>query len=97
MSKPLQVVDKKALVYVSLGIRGYEILSAYPLRGFFNDQKDETTWIANLGLLGKMAGAAAIVDNRVMKLENGRIFIDTNIKALGTLGKWIFRSDLSRS
>jgi len=87
VSKPMQVVDKNALLYISLGIRGYDILSAYPLRGFVDGS--ETTWIANLGLLGKMAGAAAVVDNRITKLENGRIFIDTNIKALGTLGLYI--------
>ncbi len=90
VSKPMQVVDQNALIYISLGIRGYDILSAYPLRGFVDEKKSETTWIANLGLLGKMAGAAAIVDNRVTKLENGRILIDTNIKALGTLGKQTF-------
>jgi hypothetical protein len=89
VSKPMQVVDTNALIYVSLGIRGYDILSAYPLRGFVDG--NETTWIANLGLLGKMAGAAAIVDNRITKLENGRIFIDTNIKALGTLGMHLLR------
>jgi hypothetical protein len=86
ISKPLQVVDSKALLYISLGIRGYDILSSYPLRGFVDTKKDETTWIANLGLLGKMAAPAAIVGNRMERLENGRILIDTNVKALGLLG-----------
>ncbi|KAF4635078.1 hypothetical protein G7Y89_g3021 [Cudoniella acicularis] len=89
ISKPMQIVDTKSLLYVSLGVRGYDILSAYPLRGFVDEKKTETTWIANLGLLGKMAGAAAIVDNRMTKLENGRIVIDTNLKALGILGIYI--------
>src|SRR5258707_35786 len=70
VSKPIQVVDPNSLLYVSLGVRGYDILSSYPLRGFFDEKKNETTWIANLGLLGKMAGAAAIVDNKITKLEN---------------------------
>jgi len=87
ISKPMQVVDRNALIHVSLGIRGYDILSAYPLRGFVD--KDGTTWIANLGLLGKMAGAAATTSNNITKLENGRILIDTNIKALGPLGLYI--------
>lgn len=86
VSKPMQVVDPSALIYISLGIRGYDILSAFPLRGFVNDKQKETTWIANLGLLGKMAGAAAVVDCRLTQGENGRILIDTNIKALGILG-----------
>jgi hypothetical protein len=88
VSKPIQVVDPKSLLYISLGVRGYDILSSYPLRGFVDEGKKETTWIANLGLLGKMAGAAAVVDNKITKLENGRIFIDTNLKALGVLGNF---------
>lgn len=86
VSKPIQVVDANSLVTLSLGVRGYEIMSAYPLRGFFDEKKKETTWVANLGLLGKMAGAAAVVANHITKLENGKIVIDTNIKALGVLG-----------
>lgn len=82
----MQVVDPNSLIYVSLGVRGYDILSAYPLRGFVDEKKEETTWIANLGLLGKMAGAAAVVENKMEKLENGKIVVDTNIKALGVLG-----------
>jgi hypothetical protein len=85
----MQVVDKNALIYISLGIRGYDILSSYPLRGFFDEKKDDTTWIANLGLLGKMAGAAAIVHNRITKLVINRILIDTSIKALGILGTYL--------
>lgn len=89
ISPPIQVVDPSSLIYVSLPVRGYEILSAYPLRGFYDAILDSTTWIANLGLLGKMTGAAAIVDNKITKMENGRIVVDTNIKALGTLGVYI--------
>ncbi|KAK0113570.1 hypothetical protein ONS95_013820 [Cadophora gregata] len=89
VTKPMQVVDANSLVTISLGVRGYEIMSAYPLRGFFDETKKETTWVANLGLLGKMAGAAAVVANHLTKLENGKIVIDTNIKALGVLGLYI--------
>jgi len=89
VTKPMQVVEANSLVTISLGVRGYEIMSAYPLRGFFDEKKKETTWVANLGLLGKMAGAAAVVANQVTKLENGKIVIDTNIKALGVLGLYI--------
>ncbi|KAF7887994.1 uncharacterized protein EAF01_011148 [Botrytis porri] len=89
ISQPMQVVDPQALIYVSLAVRGYDILSAYPLRGFVDQKNDNTTWVANLGLLGKMAGAAAIVSTKMTKSENGKILIDTNIKALGTLGIYI--------
>ncbi|XMA11985.1 hypothetical protein WAI453_004776 [Rhynchosporium graminicola] len=89
ITKPMQVVDTNSLVPVSLGVRGYEIMSAYPLRGFYDEGKKETMWIANLGLLGKMAGAAAVVGNKIEKLENGKVVVDTNIKALGVLGIYI--------
>lgn len=59
-----------------------------------DEKKGETTWIANLGLVGKMAGAAAIVDNKITKLENDKIVIETNLKALGVLGM-IFLHSLS--
>jgi hypothetical protein len=42
-----------------------------------------------------MAGAAAIVDNRITKLENQKIVIDTNLKALGVLGKEFYVPSLS--
>ncbi|KAE8443523.1 hypothetical protein EG329_001763 [Mollisiaceae sp. DMI_Dod_QoI] len=96
ISNPMQIIDRDALIHISLGIRGYDILSAYPLQGFVVekvvekvDEKEQITWIANLGLLGKMAGAAAITNNKITMLENGRILIDTSIKALGTLGLYI--------
>lgn len=92
ISQPVQVVDPKALITISLEVRGYDILSSYPLRGFVDEKKKETTWIANLGLLGKMAGAAAVVDTRMTKLDNGRIYVDTNLKALGVLGIFPFLS-----
>ncbi|RFU32576.1 hypothetical protein B7463_g3764, partial [Scytalidium lignicola] len=89
ISKPLQVVDPFALFDISLDVRGYEILSSYPLRGFVDENKEDTTWVANLGLLGKMSGAAAVVDTKMERFENGRIQVQTNLKALGVVGLYI--------
>lgn len=89
ISKPVQIVDPFALFDVSVDVRGYEILSSYPLRGFFNEKQQKTTWIANLGLLGKMTGAAAVVDTKMEVFENGRISVQSNLKALGTVGLYI--------
>ncbi|RDW82573.1 glycoside hydrolase-2 [Coleophoma cylindrospora] len=89
VSKPLQVNDPSALVHVSLDIRGYDILSSYPLRGFVDSKRDETYWIANLGLIGKMAASATIVDTTMTMQDTGRISISTNLKALGVLGLYI--------
>ncbi|KAH8816375.1 glycoside hydrolase family 36 protein [Xylogone sp. PMI_703] len=89
ISTPLQIVDPLALLDISLDVRGYEILSSYPLRGFVDEKRDDTVWIANLGLLGKMSGAAAVVDTKMEKFENGRIEVQTNLKALGVVGFYI--------
>lgn len=97
ISKPLQVVDPHSLVYISLGIRGYDILSSYLLRGFVDVKNEETTWIANLGLVRKMAAAAAIVSNTITKEETGRILLETSLKALGVLGKFILLNLISQA
>lgn len=93
ITEPIQIVDPLALISVSLGIRGYEILTAYPLRGFVI--KDDTIWLASLGLLGKMTGAAAVVDTKITLLENGKITLETSLKALGTVGRSLIQ--LARS
>ncbi|PYH47378.1 putative raffinose synthase protein Sip1 [Aspergillus saccharolyticus JOP 1030-1] len=51
-----------------------------------------TTKVAVLGLLGKMTGAAAIVNSDLYVQDNGRLRADINLKALGTLG--LYFSDL---
>ena len=84
ISKVMQIVQDNALISVKLNVRGYEIFSAFALRGFVFGERQ--TWIANLGLLGKMTSAAAIVDSSITMQETGRIDLDTNLKALGTLG-----------
>ena len=80
-------MDENSLIYVCLVVRGYEILSAYPLRGFYDEEKDETTWLANLGLVGKMAAAAAVNNYTITKSDNGQVVLETALKALGVLGK----------
>ena len=95
ITRPMQVIDPASLIHLTLETRAYDVLSAYPLRGFFRGAKgqEDTTWIANLGLLGKMTGAAAIVKNDMSMRENGTITIDTSLKALGVLGELsIFQS-----
>lgn len=84
VTAPLLSADPAALVHVSLGIRGYDILSSYPLQTVGSDSAQ--IQIANLGLLGKMSGCAAIVGNKIAMLENGMVVVDTKLKALGVLG-----------
>lgn len=87
VSAPLQIAGPNPLLYISLNVRGYDILSAYPLRGFYDEKAKDTTWLANLGLVGKMAAAAAVNNYSITKTDNGKIIFETSLKALGTLGK----------
>ncbi|KFZ08038.1 hypothetical protein V501_06122 [Pseudogymnoascus sp. VKM F-4519 (FW-2642)] len=93
VTPPLQVVDYRpeSLIYASLDVRGYDILSAFPLRGFVrpSSKENDTLWVASLGLLGKMSGAAAVVSSEMTLLETGRIEIVSSLKALGVWGVYL--------
>ncbi|KAI1392682.1 glycoside hydrolase family 36 protein [Hypoxylon trugodes] len=73
---------------VSLDVHGYDILTAFPVTQFTSETND-TIHVANLGLIGKMTGAAAIVTDQSELLHTGRVFLDTRLKALGVLGIYI--------
>lgn len=85
------------LLRVSLPVRGHDILSVFPLSAFHAEPDDDdkphrdlgTVRVANLGLVGKMAGAAAIVWSRAELLPTGRVAVDAKLKALGTLGLYV--------
>jgi hypothetical protein len=87
VTPPVQTTSPSSLVTVSLDVRGYDIYCAYPLAVFHGETRGRF-YLANLGLLGKMTGCAAVLHNTFQILENGRVFIDTNVKALGVLGKY---------
>ncbi|ROT39552.1 raffinose synthase Sip1 [Sodiomyces alkalinus F11] len=74
---------------VSLDIRGYDIFTAYPLTTLVREAKGEVLYAANLGLLGKMAGAAAIVSSGLAFETDGRVQLRTSLKALGVLGVYL--------
>jgi hypothetical protein len=88
-----------AVLSLEVAIKGWEILSAYPVhsfrlsRGF--DRDTEATEVAVLGLLGKMTGAAAVLHSEFSIEENGRLRISSSIKALGVLGKSLFPAPLA--
>lgn len=90
VTRPLQLVDYGlgAVMHVSLEERGWEILSAFPLRGFVPKSGGETLWVSSLGLLGKMTGAAAKMAESLTMEENGRVEVVTSLKALGVWGKF---------
>lgn len=85
VSPPMQMGSAASLVAVSLEQRGYEIFSAYPLSAFDSETRGRV-FVANLGLVDKMTGAAAVTSTGQTLMDNGRLFFDTRLKALGVLG-----------
>ncbi|PGH34935.1 hypothetical protein GX50_02286 [[Emmonsia] crescens] len=93
--------NQDSLVAVSLEMKGWEILTIYPVRSFkmpnrhsskdtpSNDNDITPTRVAILGLLGKMTGVAAIVTSDISLTVNGRLKFEVTLKALGTLGIYI--------
>ncbi|KAF2205960.1 raffinose synthase protein-like protein Sip1 [Delitschia confertaspora ATCC 74209] len=100
VSKPTSKSDSRTFVHLELPVRGWEILSTFPLHEFKLDRKHpvlgpDSITVANLGLLGKMTGAAAIVNSDMyVERGSGRLRIWTSLKALGTYGLYI--SDLPK-
>ena len=91
LSQPMTLEGRFPIVSLDLDRRGWEILTAYPLRSFTlrgsQGMKDQATRIAVLGLLGKMTGAAALLGSSTEIGETGRLKIKATLKALGVLGK----------
>lgn len=85
ISKPVQPGLPASLLTVSLGVRGWDIFTAYPLEIFHTEERG-SVYLANLGLLGKMTGSAAVLSSSFDLEHNGRMFMDTTVKALGILG-----------
>ncbi|TDZ40290.1 putative galactinol--sucrose galactosyltransferase 6 [Colletotrichum spinosum] len=88
VSKHLAPGTSAAAITASLDVRGYEIFTAFPVSRFHSESKGEI-WTANLGLVGKMTGAAAIVDSDLMLRHDGKVQLTTSLKALGILGIYI--------
>ncbi|KAL6712570.1 hypothetical protein ACN47E_000447 [Coniothyrium glycines] len=100
VSAPTSVATNAAFVHLELPERGWEILSAYPLQEFKLQRGSAGTGpehikIANLGVLEKMTGAAAIVNaDSYVDRSTGRLRIWTSLKVLGTYGLYV--SDLTK-
>ena len=86
-------VQADALLGVSLAVYGYEILSAYRVHSFQLASEEgtlETVHVANLGLVGKMAAAATLASTSFQqRADNGRIEMQTALKAPGVLGLYV--------
>ncbi|KAL9127597.1 MAG: hypothetical protein Q9217_003555 [Psora testacea] len=95
-SSPIGLSSKLPAVSLEVEVKGYEILSAYPLQSFnlagSTGLQHSATKVTVLGLIGKMTGAAAVIKTDMGLEGNGRLKMQVSLKALGVLG--IFISDL---
>lgn len=89
-SAPMARGAPNALVHLALPVQAWEILSASPVH-VFSTRHHAHVRISVLGLVGKMTGAAALVnqDAFVEKEGAGRLRIWASLKALGTYGVWV--------
>ncbi|KAF2235298.1 glycoside hydrolase family 36 protein [Viridothelium virens] len=110
VSEPMSLAKAtraKAIVSMDLPVKGWEILSAYPLSCFelgtqtisccphhARIKAASSVSVAVLGLVGKMTGAAAIMESKAEEVASGRIKVSARLKGLGVLG--IYVSDLAR-
>ncbi|GKT64585.1 raffinose synthase Sip1 [Colletotrichum tofieldiae] len=88
VSAPISPGSAASSLTVSLDVRGYDIFTAYPLSTFDSEVKGKV-WTANLGLVGKMTGAAAILNSDFMLRHDGKVELKARLKALGVLGIYI--------
>ncbi|KAI8160041.1 putative galactinol--sucrose galactosyltransferase 6 [Colletotrichum sp. SAR 10_70] len=88
VSSPVTPGTPASALTTSVDVRGYEIFTAYPLSSFDSESKGKV-WTANLGLVGKMTGAAAIVNSDFLLRHDGKVELKTRLKALGVLGLYI--------
>lgn len=95
VSQRMKLDSETLVVSLEVEVKGYEILSAFPLRSVSHispqasDSTPTTTKVGVLGLLGKMTGAAAVLTTSATVAENGNLDIQVSLKALGILGIYI--------
>jgi hypothetical protein len=93
VTSPTSVEKGNAFIHLELPVQRWEILSAFPLQSFKLERQHEADGpadisVANLGLLGKMSGAAGIINtDSYVDRETGRLHIWTSLKVLGTFGR----------
>lgn len=78
--------SQTARLGVTLEVGGYDIFTAYPVTQFDSETNGRIT-TASLGLIDKITGAAAVIENHFEFLATGRVLSVARLKALGTLGR----------
>jgi hypothetical protein len=91
-TQPTTAEKIDTFVHLELPVQGWEILSAFPLHTFELERQHPLAspsriTVANLGMLGKMTGAAAIINtDSYIERSSGRLRVWTSLKVLGTYG-----------
>ncbi|TVY90006.1 putative galactinol--sucrose galactosyltransferase [Lachnellula willkommii] len=85
ISTPLRLPGSKTRHLLGLDVKGYEILTAYPLQTILHPIKKAAVDISVLGLLDKMTGAAAVRYSTIRVDGNG-VVLRVVLKAMGQLG-----------
>ena len=90
VTHPIHLDTQTPVISLEVAVKGYEILSSYPLSVVPSPKSsDPSTKVAVLGLLHKMTGAAAVINSDTRLEGNGRLRVEVRIKALGKLGLYI--------
>jgi hypothetical protein len=85
IGKPTTRRDFESVTAITLHPKGYEVYTAHPLSHHQIGERELT--VANLGLLYKFSGAAAIVGNDIYTESAGKLSLYASFRALGTIGK----------
>lgn len=84
VTKPMRRGERGAFVGVYVGVQGWDIISAHPVRSV------DDVGVAFLGLIGKMTGIAALTGmDAYTEKESGRLRLWVSLKVLGVVGFWI--------
>lgn len=82
----LELEQATSLITISLDVRAYEILCAFPVTSF-EGHKYIDGHAGLVGLTGKMTGCAALTTtSSILRPETGRLALMCSLKALGVLG-----------
>ncbi len=85
LSKPLRFTNGQSPALLTTpSVKGYEIYTAYELTTF-PSRHFGVMGVANLGLIDKMTGCAAIEASRI--LMDSKISVTSKLRALGVFGK----------
>lgn len=89
ISTPSNASEDSHVHLFCLDVKGYEILTAYPLQLLAHSTTNEVMTVGVLGHLDKMSGAAAVPSSSI-QLSGNELLLEMSLKAFGQLGTLYF-------